>query len=487
MSHEIRTPINAIQGMISLLDGSVLSTYQQQHINNAYDASKTLLYLVDELLDSAKIEAGKMSIIKESCSLDSIINNAIKINIGMARSKRLKLLVDIEPNVPITILTDEMRLIQVLTNLLNNSLKFTHEGEVTLTISAVLKEDKQADITFKINDTGIGISKNKQKHLFEAFRQVDESMTRQYGGSGLGLSICQQIVNLLGGNIELISESGQGSEFNFTLPIIVEKQCFESQLADVNIFCKRDFFPKNLIESTKEFGWHVNELTTVEAIKGENNKHIVLVITENFFADSDVNHLNGSVNLLVVCQPLTSSALNLEDKLKKLAMPYIFWQQACYRQLLLDIDNVMGPHQESSSILGINDPTKCHPQNLEGVNILLVEDNLVNQLVAKELLNNLKATVTIAEHGQIALDILKKQTFDVILMDIQMPVMDGLTATRLIRKQKKYAQLPIIAMTAHARKEDRDNSIAAGINIHMAKPVQAKVLLKTILTLIAKD
>jgi len=485
MSHEIRTPINAIQGMISLLDGSVLSTYQQQHIDNAYDASKTLLYLVDELLDLAKIEAGKMSIIKESCSLDSIVNNAIKINIGMARSKKLRLLVDISPNVPIAIFTDEMRLIQVLTNLLNNALKFTHEGEVTLTVSAVVKDDNQADITFKINDTGIGISKNKQKYLFEAFRQVDESMTRQYGGSGLGLSICQQIVNLLGGNIELISESGKGSEFNFTLPVTVEKQCFRPQLKDVNIFCLGDIFPKNLICSTKEFQWHFNELNALEGIQQINDKNVVLVITEKLFSVSDFSNLNDKISLLVVCQSLTSASLYPEEKLKKLAMPYIFWQQACYRQLLLDIDKDMSTHQKSPSVIEGNDSTKCLPQNLEGVNILLVEDNLVNQLVAKELLKNLKATVTIAEHGQIALDILKEQNFDIILMDIQMPVMDGLTATRLIRQQEKYTQLPIIAMTAHARKEDRDNSLAAGINLHMAKPVQAKVLLKAILTLIA--
>ncbi|NQZ80355.1 MAG: response regulator [Colwellia sp.] len=487
MSHEIRTPINAIQGMISLLDGSILSTYQQQHIDNAYDASKTLLYLVDELLDLAKIEAGKMSIVKASCRLDSLVNNAIKLNMSMAKSKKLQLLVDISPDVPVFILTDEMRLVQVLTNLLNNSVKFTHKGKITLTISTTFKSESQAYVTFKINDTGIGIAKDKQKYLFEAFRQADESMTRQYGGSGLGLSICQQIVNLLGGNIELSSELGQGCEFNFTLPITIEKLNFEPEVAELDVFFLGDDFPKNLILSIEYIGWHFHQLKGLTDIKQSKAKKVVLIIAENLLADGSLSEINSQVDLLVVCQSLTSSEIYAEEKLKKLTIPYIFWQQAYYRQLLLDIDKVMTSQQETLSVIGKNNSKVCLPQNLEGVNILLVEDNLVNQLVAKELLKNMKAKVTIADNGKIALDILKSQAFDVILMDIQMPVMDGLTATRLIRQQEQYEQLPIIAMTAHARKEDRDNSMAAGMDIHMAKPVQANVLLKTILMLTTRN
>jgi len=487
MSHEIRTPINAIQGMISLLEGSVLSTFQQQHVENAYDASKTLLYLVDELLDLAKIEAGKMSIVKASCRLDSIVNNAIKLNMSMAKSKKLQLLVDISPDVPISIFTDEMRLVQVLTNLLNNSVKFTHQGKIRLTISTTFKSESQACITFKINDTGIGISKDKQKHLFEAFRQADESMTREYGGSGLGLSICQQIVNLLGGNIELNSELGQGCEFNFSLPITIEKQNFEPDVAGVNVFCLDDDFPMNLIKSVENIGWNFNRFNVLKDIEQTKIKKVVLVITEKKLTDESLNEINDKVDLLVVCQPLISSEIYPEEKLKKLTIPYIFWQQAYYRQLLLDIDKVLISQQTTSSEIGTDNLKVRLPQNLEGINILLVEDNLVNQLVAKELLKNMKAKVTIADNGQIALDILKSQAFDIILMDIQMPVMDGLTATRLIRQQQQYEQLPIIAMTAHARKEDRDNSMAAGMNIHMAKPVQAKVLLKTILMLTTKN
>jgi PAS domain S-box-containing protein len=487
MSHEIRTPINAIQGMISLLDSSVLSTYQQQHIDNAYEASKTLLYLVDELLDLAKIEAGKMSIIKASCHLDSIVNNAVKLNIGMAKSKKLKLLVDISPNVPVCIFTDEMRLVQVLTNLLSNSVKFTHQGEITLTITAKPKRNAQTCVTFRISDTGIGIAQEKQKHLFEAFRQADESMTRQYGGSGLGLSICQQIVNLLDGDIKLTSEVGQGCEFSFTLPIEVEAKNFQPAVASVHVYCLGDDFPKNLIRSIANMGWNFTKLNALKDVQLTKGEKVVLVVTQRLLVENNFDDFAGQISLLVVCQPFTSSSLYPEEKLKELTIPYIFWQQGYYRQLLLDIDKVMDSYQESTSIAAINKPKTSLPQNLEGINILLVEDNLVNQLVAKELLKNMKAKVTIADNGEIALNILKSQSFDVILMDIQMPVMDGLTATRLIRQQEEYAHLPIIAMTAHARKEDRDNSMAAGMNIHMAKPVQAHILLKTILTLISSD
>ncbi|MFT5758279.1 MAG: signal transduction histidine kinase [Alteromonadaceae bacterium] len=485
MSHEIRTPINAIQGMISLLDSSVLSTYQQQHIDNAYDASKTLLYLVDELLDLAKIEAGKMSVIKASCQLDSIINNAVKLNIGVAKSKKLKLLVDISPDVPVAIFTDEMRLVQVLTNLLNNSVKFTHQGEIALTITVKSKKDNQACITFRISDTGIGIAKDKQKHLFEAFRQADESMTRQYGGSGLGLSICQQIVNLLGGDITLVSEPGQGCVFSFTLPIEIEEKVFQPAVAGVHVYCLGDDFPQNLICSITEMDWYFTKLDALRDIESAKKEKVVLVVTQKLLVEDKVDELSDKVDLLVVCQSLTSSALYPEEKLKKLTVPYMFWQQGYYRQLLLDIDKVMLSYQEKSLVAGIKKPTIPLPQNLEGVNVLLVEDNLVNQLVAKELLKNMQAKVTIADNGKIALELLKAQVFDVVLMDIQMPVMDGLTATKLIRQQKQYAHLPIIAMTAHARKEDRDNSTAAGMNIHMAKPVQADILLKTILMLVS--
>jgi len=487
MSHEIRTPINAIQGMISLLDSSVLSTYQQQHIDNAYDASKTLLYLVDELLDLAKIEAGKMSIIKASCQLDSIVNNAIKLNIGMAKSKKLKLLVDIAPDVPVFVVTDEMRLVQVLTNLLNNSVKFTHQGEITLTITSASKGDNQALVTFRISDTGIGIAKDKQKHLFDAFRQADESMTRQYGGSGLGLSICQQIVNLLDGDITLASEPGRGCEFNFTLPIEVEKTNYQPEITDVNVYCLGDEFPQNLICSITNIGWHFTKLNSLADVELAKNGKDVLVVTQSLLVDDILVDLSDKINLLVVCQSSTSSALYPEEKLKQLTIPYLVWQQGFYRQILLNIDKVMASYQEAPPIVGIKNTAMILPQDLDGIKVLLVEDNLVNQLVAKELLKNMKAKVTIADNGEIALNILTTKTFDVILMDIQMPVMDGLTATKLIRQQEVFAHLPIIAMTAHARKEDRDNSMAAGMNIHMAKPVQADILLKTILMLISNE
>ena len=218
MSHEIRTPINAMQGMIDLLKHTVLDARQQHYLSNAKTASFSLLHLIDELLDLSKIEAGKMNIINEPVYLSAIIDKALKLNVATAHQKNLPLKVDLEANVPELVKTDEMRLVQVISNLLNNAIKFTELGEVALFIESIGQGESNALIRFRVKDTGIGIAQNQQSHLFEAFSQADISMTRKYGGSGLGLSICQQIVKLLGGEITLSSDIGKGCEFSFILP-----------------------------------------------------------------------------------------------------------------------------------------------------------------------------------------------------------------------------------------------------------------------------
>ena len=218
MSHEVRTPINAMQGMMDLLTKTSLDTRQQHYLLNAQSASSTLLHLVDELLDLSKIEAGKMVVSQNAVNLPVIINKALKLNIANVDHQRVKIIVDMSADVPSNVISDEMRLVQVLANLFNNAIKFTEEGEIKLTIDVLSIDSTVAKLRFRVSDTGIGIASNNQNHLFKAFSQADESMTRKYGGSGLGLSICQQIIKLLGGKITLTSQLGQGSELSFVLP-----------------------------------------------------------------------------------------------------------------------------------------------------------------------------------------------------------------------------------------------------------------------------
>ena len=484
MSHEIRTPINAIQGMITLLGRSDLTNNQRQHIDNAYGASKSLLYLVDQLLDLAKIESGEMTIVKERASLDSIINKAIKLNIGMINKKNLNIFVDIASSVPVFVETDEMRLIQVLTNLIQNSVKFTEQGEITIKADLVSQNNNKATIRFIIKDTGIGIAAEKQSHLFEAFKQADESMTRQYGGSGLGLSICQQIVHLLAGEISLKSELNQGCEFTVELPFVVcDEQLKQDNTHQFILYNYGVELSENLLESIKRIGWEYRYVTRLDSIDNANinDKYILLTSSQNLEHIIQSN-VQKRIELLCILQSINENISTQESILQQLNVPYTLQEAPLYRYVLQEI---------RKSVQRLNKVALCdeikQSKNLQGVNVLLVEDNLVNQLVAKELLVSMKANVIIAANGKIALELLDKHNIDVVLMDIQMPVMDGLTATRLIREQDKYSNLPIIAMTAHARKEDRDNSIMAGMNLHMAKPVKYDTLLNQILSLTKKN
>jgi len=492
MSHEIRTPINAIQGMITLLGRSDLTNNQRQHIENAYGASKSLLYLVDQLLDLAKIEAGEMTMMRENVNLDALINKTMMLNVGQAAQKGLSILVDIGDTVPVTINTDEMRLIQVLTNLLQNSVKFTQKGTITLSIEVLQHNTNNMKLRFKIIDTGIGITLHKQSRLFEAFKQADESMTRQYGGSGLGLSICQQIVELLDGNISLKSDLNQGCEFTIDLPFKVNQQAInQAAVQPLTLYNYDVILPESLLQSIKAQGWKYKQLSALSEITDINaqpptqyaNKSqpedIVLLTSEENLHNIVNSSAQKLISLVCVCQTSGYNLSAYEAVLEQLTVPYILQEQPLYRYMLTAIEQSIQRHNNAEVLA-----TKKKNVHLKGIVVLLVEDNIVNQLVAKELLINMKAEVIIAENGKVALDLLEKNPIDVVLMDIQMPVMDGLTATTLIRQQERFSKLPIIAMTAHARQEDKDNSLAAGMNIHMAKPVEYNTLLNTILTLI---
>ncbi|TMM47781.1 ATP-binding protein [Colwellia ponticola] len=533
MSHEVRTPINAMQGMMDLLAHTTLDPRQQHYLVNAQSASSTLLHLVDELLDLSKIEAGKMIVRQEPVNLPIIINKALKLNIGNVDHQRVKVIVDISPDVPSNVICDEMRLIQVLANLLNNAIKFTEQGQISLLIDAPLIKDNVAKVRFRVIDTGIGIASDNQGHLFTAFSQADESMTRKYGGSGLGLSICQQIIKLLGGEINLTSQLGQGSELSFVLPLQLvlpsEQPASDSRLVNlpaelakplvtnVTIYAINQELSISFINSITKMGWVLHDIPNVEALcQIEVVANSVLLIEEADFVKQQ--HHNGSMmplaefTLLCLCQPALSNKTSID--LAKLPSTYLLIDKPLFRytldqisQALVNKDetvNEMTPQKNSQ--IGSTDNTRyqekltdkiavksdnillltSNEENLQGVTVLLVEDNLVNQLVAKELLLNLQAKVSIADNGQSALAILAEQQFDVVLMDIQMPIMDGLSATKKIRAQSQYQDLPIIAMTAHARDEDKQQSLAAGMNLHIPKPITKQLLLSSIKQVINK-
>lgn len=505
MSHEIRTPINAIKGMLFLLERTRLTIEQKQHLLNAEGASVSLLHLVDEVLDLAKIESGNMSIVKMPVSIDHMVDQAVKLNIGMISEKKLSLSINIDFDVPDIVLTDDMRVVQVLTNLLNNAMKFTHQGEISLRVEKVdaaeysainTLAEPQVFVRFVVTDTGIGIAKDKQGHLFEAFRQADESMTREYGGSGLGLSICQQIVSLLSGEISLKSELGEGTSFTFVLPFNVVKTDSQQDNSTLTLCSFSQALPKPLINDLSKYQInHVNISSLSDIEKYKDNEQVALIIDEECINKEPEKIYQSCLDnelVLAIIYPMAKGISGeIIERIEALKISYVLLENPLYRsvvsKLFTAITTKAFTTEDTKNRLVDQNVDVEENNHLKGINILLVEDNLVNQLVAKELLKSMHANVIIAGNGVKALEILadKEQSVEVVLMDIQMPVMDGLTATRKIRHQKEFADLPIIAMTAHARQEDKERSFAAGMNKHMAKPVNAKLLLSNILDVLS--
>lgn len=541
MSHEVRTPINAMQGLMDLLAHTTLDSRQLHYLNNAKSASTTLLHLVDELLDLSKIEAGKMVVGQAPVNLPSIIDKALKLNITSVDHTKVSLLIDMAADVPSNVLCDEMRLVQVLANLFNNAIKFTERGQVKLKVDAVKVDESSAEVSFSVTDTGIGIAKDKQSHLFNAFSQADESMTRRYGGSGLGLSICQQIIKLMGGEITLTSEFGKGSELSFILPfkrVLANALTIDSTrentnespelrvevastlVNDVCIYHAKQGLTVSLGNTITRMAWNNIEFEQLQDINLSNSIDKKVLLLDEKTLIKELSFLQSSnkleqFDLLCICQyAMRDLAPAAVSYLKTLTSPYLLLDLPLFRysldQIALALTDTSANNfeQNERTTKAINDSQEGatfehlvidnelandsfgeapqSEESLAGLSVLLVEDNLVNQLVAKELLLSMDAQVTIADNGQRALDILTSKNFDVIFMDIQMPIMDGLTAAKEIRKQQQYQSLPIIAMTAHARNEDSQQSLDAGMNLHIAKPVTGKILYDAILTVIKK-
>ena len=503
MSHEIRTPINAIQGMHSLLQNTQLTNQQKQNITHAQDASDALLHLVDELLDLAKIESGNMKMVNEVCSLDQIINRAIKLNLDAIVEKQLELIVEIAADIPAMVVTDDMRLVQVVSNLLNNAVKFTHRGRISIVLSVIAGGDEDVLVRFSVKDTGIGIAKDKQAKLFEAFMQADETMTREYGGSGLGLSICQRIVNLLGGEIKLSSEANKGAEFSFVLPFSNNTKTDIDYHSSRQVISIGKTLPTTFLTLLDDLNYQFQQLEMAQQLQGLSTDGQTFIFVELTLLDNEncleiaqfiCNKGNDKYHDCIVA--VVQSTYQEQDNLKYALLdqhniPYLVCEQPLYRFCLYQlismslVTNRKIANEVANTKLSTPAPEpKRKQQNLAGISVLLVEDNLVNQLVAKELLKSMGASVEVAENGQLAIEYLSDNTVDVVLMDIQMPVMDGLTATRYIREKLALKALPIIAMTAHAREEDRESSMAAGMNLHVAKPVKGDILLASVLSVL---
>jgi signal transduction histidine kinase/DNA-binding response OmpR family regulator len=482
MSHEIRTPINAIKGLIYLVLDTSLSAQQQDYLEKIQSSTESLSQLINDILDFSKIEAGKLELEEKEFSLDDVLHNLSNQTAMKAYDKGLGFFYDTD-HVPQKLIGDPLRLGQVLLNLVNNAIKFTETGEVRLVVRIINKTEQNIKLKFIIKDTGIGMNKQEQQELFNKFTQADSSTTRKYGGTGLGLSISQELVAKMSGEIMVDSEVGEESTFVFTAqfglgeqPQLTEK-LEKYQLADKRILIvddikiNRDF----LAEIIAKFDLDV---TTVSSAEGAIEELKEAADYDLIFMDWKMSNLDG-----IEAANIINEELDLES-VPKIMLITAFGEDIEATDQV-NIDKVLfKPVTQSilfnaiiTSLGGVNVASdnqlaqQTQINDLGRVNILVVEDNEINQQVALELLDRINAQVELASNGQQAVTKIKEQKFDLVLMDIQMPKMDGYQTTKKIRQDLELPNLPIIAMTANAIKGDKERALAVGMDDYITKPL----------------
>ena len=498
MSHEIRTPMNAIMGLTHLALQTRLTPKQYDYLCKVHKSSQDLLAVINDILDFSKIEAGKLNVESISFQLDDVLENLAALVSLKAEKKGLEVLFDSDRNVPRTLLGDPLRLGQILTNLTDNAIKFTEQGEVVLTVQVEEEKDDQVILRFSVADTGIGLTSAQQKKLFRAFGQADGSTTRRYGGTGLGLNICRQLVHLMKGEISVQSSIGKGSIFSFSalfgkapvLPSLQPSPGFRG--TRVLVVDDNEMARDVLRDALESFTFQVTTVASGQealdelqqpSVKGSQSYQLVLMDwkmdgMDGIETSKRIRQLDCIIPTIIMV-----TAYGREEVMRQAEQIGLdgFLIKPVNRSLLFDaiMDALAGKGMvtDSDRLPAVSPVAETVPQ-LHGNRVLVVEDNEINRQVLRELLEQTGLQVSEAVNGKEAVQCVEEQDFDAILMDIQMPEMDGFEASSLIRTQNQ--DIPIIAITAHAMVEEKEKCLASGMNDHVSKPIDPEKLFTTL-------
>jgi two-component system sensor histidine kinase/response regulator len=489
MSHEIRTPMNGVLGLTHLLSRTRLDARQLDYVGKIRLSGEHLLGIINNVLDMSKIEADKLTLDNRDFDLEETLRNVATLFAEKAAEKGLELVIDLERGLATRWHGDALRIGQVLINFVSNAIKFTDSGDIVIGVATHRVDDLKTHLRMEVRDTGIGLEAEQAQRLFANFEQIDASATRRFGGTGLGLAISRRLAELMGGQVGVVSVPGVGTTFWVQLPLsplkpavplAVGSSARGALLLEDNSHARRaiatmleDLFADVIVTESAE--------TASEALVRASAPEFAF-IDEGLangvsieFARSLLAAASGAVLILMSADPE-------RDGLRALA------REAGYR-------DVIGKPVLPTALRAVLAPSDVEPEvpsrpessqhdaalvtsSLASAHILLVEDNPINRLVASELMKLEGLRVDTAENGQDALDKLAIESFDLVLMDVQMPVMDGLAATRLLRERPEFAALPIIAMTANAFDEDRERCLDAGMNDYLSKPIELETLLR---------